>query len=207
MLPEVSRQQLATFCDIFIEDGAFTVKQADKILARAAELGFKLKLHVDQLSDGGGAELAARHDAISADHLEYVSGTGLKALVDSGTVAVALPFASLFLKQAPFSARRAIDAGVNVALATDFNPGSAPSFHLPFAMSLGCILNGLTPAEGLVAATQNAARALGLQHEIGTLEVGKSADFALLDIESIDHWLYNIQANRCTGLFLGGRPL
>jgi len=207
MLPEVSGQQLATFCDIFVEDGAFTVKQAEKILTRAAELGFKLKLHVDQLSDGSGAALAGQVKAVSADHLENTSERGLKALNKSGTVAVALPFASLYLRKPPFSARNAIDAGVQVALATDFNPGSAPSFHLPFAMSLGCIMNGLTPAEALSAVTINAARALSLEYTIGTLEVGKSADFALFDIESVDRWLYQIHPNRCKGSYVNGNEV
>jgi len=204
MLPEVAHHKLATFCDIFVEDGAFSVKQAEKILSRAVELGFRLKLHVDQLSNGSGAELAAQYGAISADHLEHVSKKGLKALAKAGTVAVALPFASLYLKEKPFDANRAVENGVRVALATDFNPGSAPSYHLPFAMSLGCILNGLTPSAALMAVTQNGACAIGLQGEIGTLEVGKRADFALFDIKSIDRWLYNLSANRCTGLFKDG---
>lgn len=193
-LPEVARAGLATFCDIFVEEEAFTITHAEKVLVRAAELGFKLKLHVDQLRAGAGAELAARLGATSADHLEYVSEQGLKALAASGTVAVALPIASLYLRKKPFDARSAIDHGVQVALATDFNPGSAPSYDLTFAMLLGCTMNGLTPREALRAVTTNAARALGLQESIGSVSPGYLAEFALIDATSLEQYMYNFSA-------------
>ena len=181
---------------MFVEDSAYTVEEARQIFRAAAAQGLRAKLHADQLTSGGGAELAAEVSAVSADHLECISDGGIRALAGSGVVAVGLPLASLYLNQPPLPARRLIEAGVPVAIATDFNPGSAPSFHLPFALTLACTLLRMTPAEALKGATINAARAVGLQHAVGSLEPGKQADFAVLDAPDLDQWLYHLQAER-----------
>jgi imidazolonepropionase len=122
----------------------------------------------------------------------------------AGVVAVSLPLASLYLGQAPFAARRWIEAGVPVAVATDFNPGSAPSYHLPFALTLACTLQRMTPAEALKGATIVAARAVGLAARVGSLEPGKAADFALIDAPDVQQWLYHLQANACRATVIAG---
>ena len=195
MIPKISAQKLAEFCDIFIDDHAFSQAEARPIVDAAKAYGLKIKLHVDQLSGDGGAEFAADCGAFSADHLEYVSEEGIKALKKSGTIAVTLPLASLYTFQKSLDARRLIDDGVEVALATDFNPGSAPSNHLPLAMMLGCTLNRMSPNETLKAVTLYAAKALDKADKIGSIEVGKRADFALIDTPSIEHWMYHFKAN------------
>jgi imidazolonepropionase len=170
-------------------------------------VGLKAKLHADQLSNTGGAELAAEVGAVSADHLERISPAGIRRLREAGVVAVSLPFASLYLNAPPMPARALIEAGVAVAVATDFNPGSAPSYHLPMALTLACTLQRMTPAEALKGATLYAARAIGLEGEIGSLEPGKSADFALIDAPSVEHWLYHLRANACVRTVARGREI
>ncbi|HEX6405606.1 MAG TPA: imidazolonepropionase [Gemmatimonadales bacterium] len=197
IIPRVARERLAIFCDVFVEDSAYTVAEARQIFRAAEAQGLRAKLHADQLTSGGGAELAAEVRAVSADHLECISDGGIRALAAAGVVAVGLPLASMYLNQSALPARRLIEAGVPVAIATDFNPGSAPSFHLPFALTLACTLLGMTPAEALKGATINAARAVGLQHAVGSLEPGKQADFAVLDTPDLDHWLYHLRPNAC----------
>lgn len=195
MLPLVAEQRLARFCDVFVESIAFSPEEAQKIAAVAHSHGLKLKLHVDQLADGGGADLASSLGAISADHLEYTAEDAMPRMADAGVVGVILPFASWYLKDRFADGRKLIDHGVRVAVATDFNPGSAPSYHLPFALSMACINCGLLPHEALQGATINAAHALGLADSIGSLEQGKQADIVVLNAESLVHWLYHLQAN------------
>jgi imidazolonepropionase len=197
MIPAVARERLATCCDVFVERGAFTVDEARRILRAAHKAGLAAKLHADQLSDGGGAALAAEMHAISADHLEHASDAGIAAMAHAGVVAVSLPLAALYLGHSPMPARKFIAAGVPVAVATDFNPGSAPSYHLPLALTLACTMQRMTPAEALKGATIYAARAVGLEAEIGSLEPGKRADFVVLDSPGIDHWLYHFRPNAC----------
>ena len=148
--------------------------------------------------------MAAELGAISADHLECVSGTGIARLAGSGVVAVSLPFAALYLGSAPLPARRFLDAGVAGAVATDFNPGTAPSYHLPMALTLACTLQRMQPAEALKGATSIAARALGLGQVTGSLAAGKSADFAVLDADSVEQWLYHLRANACVRTVVRG---
>lgn len=205
LLPEVAEAGLARFCDVFVEEGAFTPDEARRLLTAARGLGLGLKLHVDQLADGGGAALAAELGAVSADHLECVSPEGIAALAGAGTVAVTLPFCALYLDQAPAPARRLIEAGVPVAVATDFNPGTAPSYHLPLALTLACLRQRMTPAETLRAATAHAARAVGMADEIGSLETGKKADFAVIDAPDVETWLYHARPNACLLTVVGGR--
>ncbi len=204
MIPQVAAEKLAIFCDVFVEEGAFSIAEARQIFKVAQAYGLRPKLHADQLSNGGGAKLAAEVGAISADHLEYTDDEGIKAMADANVVAVALPLASLYLNRPAMDARRWLAAGVPVAVASDFNPGSAPSFHLPLAMMLACTMNHLTPTQALKAATINAAKAIGLENEVGSLEPGKRADFVLLDAEDAAQWLYHFRANAALAVYLKG---
>ena len=195
ILPKIIREELAEFCDVFVEESAFTIEEARSILNQGKQYGLRPKLHADQLTNSRGAELAAQVGAISADHLEYISDEGIEAMHKADVVAVSLPLATLYLNQPPMPARKLIEAGVSVAVATDFNPGSAPSYHLPLAMMLACTLQRMTPIEALKGATLYAAKAIGLDDEIGSLEVGKSADFVVLDTPNVNHWLYHFRPN------------
>ncbi|WP_457652895.1 imidazolonepropionase [Rhodocaloribacter sp.] len=205
MIPRVAAEGPAEFCDVFVEETAFHPDEARRIFAAAKRHGLRPKLHVDQLGDGGGAKLAAEVGAISADHLEYTSAEGMRAMAEAGVVAVSLPAATLYLRQKPMDARAFLDAGAAVAVATDFNPGTAPSFHLPLALTLACTMNRLTPAEALKGATHVAARAIGREDRIGALEPGKRADFVLLDAESVNHWLYHFRPNAARATYVRGR--
>lgn len=205
MIPAAAADGIARFCDVFVEESAFSVEEGRRILLAGKAARLLPKLHADQLSSCGGAELAAEVGAVSADHLERISVAGIAAMKASGVVAVSLPLASLYLGHAPLPARRILEAGLPLAVATDFNPGSAPSFHLPFAMMLACTLQRMTPAEVLKGATLVAAQALGLQRRIGSLEPGKAADFAVIDAESVNHWMYHCRANACVRTVVGGR--
>jgi len=205
LIPLIARERLAAFCDVFVERSAFTVDEARRLLVAARAAGLGAKLHADQLTAGGGAELAAEVGATSADHLECASDVGLAAMARAGVVAVSLPFASLYLGQAPAPVRRWIAAGVAVAVATDFNPGSAPSYHLPFALTLACTLQRMTPAEALKGATVIAARAVGLEGRVGSLQPGATADFAVLDAPDVNQWLYHLRPNACRATVVGGK--
>ena len=204
MIPAVVEEELAVCCDVFVEDSAFSVAEARRILRAGQGSGLAPKLHADQLTSGGGAELAAELGALSADHLEHISERGIRAMAEKGVVAVSLPLASLYLGQPPMPARRLIEGGVVVAVATDFNPGSAPSFHLPLALTLACTLQRMTPAEALKGATIWAARAVGLEASVGSLEAGKSADFAVIDAPDINHWVYHFRPNACATTVISG---
>lgn len=207
IIPRAASGGFARFCDVFVEASAFTWEEGRRILEAGKRHGLRPKLHADQLSDSGGATLAAEVGAASADHLECVSPAGIQALRERDVVAVSLPFASLYLGVAPLPARRLIEAGVPVAVATDFNPGSAPSYHLPMAMTLACAMQRMTPAESLKGATIVAARAIGMEAEVGSLEAGKSADFAVIEADSVEQWLYHLRANACVRTVARGREV
>ncbi len=206
MLPAAAKSGLADAVDAFCETIAFTPSETARVFDRAAELGLPVKLHADQLSDLGGAALAARYGALSADHLEYTSEDGVAAMAESGTVAVLLPGAFFVLREAqapPVASLRA--RGVPIAIATDSNPGSSPVTSLLLMMHMGCTLFGLSPAEALAGVTRNAARALGVADECGTLEVGKLADCAVWDIEHPAELCYWLGSNPCAGVVWRGR--
>ncbi|MBI5067536.1 MAG: imidazolonepropionase [Deltaproteobacteria bacterium] len=205
LLPLVARERLADAADAYVDEGAFSVAEARRLLSRARALGLDLHLHADQHGDRGGAALAAELGARSADHLEFVSASGIAALAAAGTVAVSLPIAALYLATPPLPARSLVEAGVPVAVSTDFNPGTAPSYHLPLALTLACTVQRLTPAEALKGATQVAARALGLEAVCGSVEAGKSADLAVIDAATPDEWLYHLRPNACVLTVAGGR--
>ena len=207
IIPEAARRGLARFCDVFVEEKAFSVEQGRRVLETGKRHGLRPKLHADQLTSCGGAQLAAEVGAASADHLEQISEEGIRRMADAGVIAVSLPLASLYLNVAPLPARRLLQAGVPVAVATDFNPGSAPSYHLPFAMTIACTTQRMTPAEVLKGATIVAAQAVGLDGEVGSLEPGKSADFAVIDADSVEQWLYHLRDNACVRTVAQGREI
>jgi imidazolonepropionase len=204
LIPEISEQELAQFCDVFVEEGAFSIAEARHILTTAKKAGLGLKVHADQLSSGGGAQLAAELGAVSAEHLEYADQQGIESLALAGTVAVSLPLASLYLRERYVAARQMLDNGVKVAVATDFNPGSAPSYHLPLAMTLACINQQMTPQEVLMGVTTIAARAISAEHRIGSLLPGFMADITIIDTPSVNHWLYHFRANACVAVIKSG---
>jgi imidazolonepropionase len=192
MIPKVAQERLAEFCDVFCEEKAFTPEESKRILETGKRYGLKPKIHADQLSSGGGAELAAEVNAYSADHLEYASPEGIKKMAEKGVTAVLLPGASFFLSMKKYPpARDMIEQGVVVSLATDLNPGSSMTESLPMMMTMGCTMYKLLPKEVIQAATIHAARSMGREKEIGSLEVGKQADILLLDIPNYRYLPYH----------------
>jgi len=208
MLPPIASAGLADAVDAFCERIAFTPEQTERVFAAATQLGLPVKLHADQLSDLGGAALAARFRALSADHLEYTSEAGIAAMAASGTVAVLLPGAFYFLreKQLP-PIERLRTAKVPIAIATDSNPGSSPVTSILLMLNMACTLFRLTPEEALAGVTRHAAQALGLAASHGTLEVGKMADFAVWDIERPAELAYRIGFNPCSVVVQAGQPI
>ena len=207
MIPAVASQKLARFADVFCETGVFTVDESRAILTAARNSGLLLKLHADELTSSGGAELAASLGATSADHLAAVSDDGIAALAAGSTVATLLPGTMLFLgktRNAP--ARRLIDAGVPVALATDFNPGTSPTPNLPLVLTLGVSQLRLSVAEVVVAATVNGASALSVADHVGQLAPGFAADLALFDIRDVRELPYWYGDNRCVATYVRGKP-
>ena len=186
MIPAVARAGLAEAVDVYCDTIAFTPEEVEQVFASAARHGLRVKIHAEQLSNQRGAELAARHQALSADHLEHLDEAGAKAMAEGGTVAVLLPGAFYALqetKKPPVQLLR--DQGVPIAVATDCNPGTSPLLSPTLAMNMACTLFGLTPEEALAGMTVNAARALGLEKEVGTIAAGKAADLCIWRIENL----------------------
>ena len=180
-IPEIARLHLAEFADVFCERGVFSVDESRRILEAASAAGLALRIHADEFSDQGGAALAAQLRARSADHLIRVSDEGIAAMARAGVVATLMPAASFFLKLGKFApARKMIDAGVAIALGSDTNPGGGLSSSMPFAMTLACFGMGLSLEEALAAATIGSATSVGLENEVGSIEVGKRADLSIL---------------------------
>lgn len=207
MIPAVAAEGLARFCDVFCEPGVYTVDETRRILWAARGAGLQLKLHADELENGAAAELAAELGATSADHLAAISEQGIQALAAAQTVATLLPGTMLFLgrpKQAP--ARALISAGVPIALASDFNPGTSPTVNFPLVLTLGVSQLRLSVAEAFVAATVNGAAALGLAHEIGQIAPGFQADLALFDVRDHREIPYWYGDRCCQRTWVGGRP-
>jgi imidazolonepropionase len=206
VLPAAAKEGLADAVDAFCERIAFDVPQTKRVFEKARALGLPVKLHADQLSDSGGAALAASFRALSADHVEYSSEAGVEAMKREGTVAVLLPGAFYFLRETrlpPIDALRR--KGVPIALATDHNPGTSPVSSPLAILNMACTLFRLTPEEALAGMTRHAARALGLQASHGTLEPGKNADLALWDIGAPAELAYVLGANPCVGRVRGGK--
>ncbi len=206
MIPQVAEGKLARFADVFVDDHAFSLAEAERVLRAAKDRGLGVKVHADQLKEDGAASLAAELGAVSADHLDHASEQGLQRLARAGSIAVLLPAASLFLRCATHpSGRKMIDLGVPVALATDHNPGTCPTETLPLVMQLGCLLCGMSVDEAIVAATLNAAAACGIADQAGSLEAGKRCDMLVIDAAERRQLIYQLGAPRVHMVIANGR--
>lgn len=203
----IREERLAEFCDVFCERTAFTVEQSRRILTKAKHFGLRPKLHADQITQMGASALAGEVEAISADHLERIDEAGMAAMKEAGCVAVLLPGCSFFLgvEQAP--ARRIIEDDLPVALATDYNPGSAMIESLPLVMHIACTQMRMTPTEALVAATANAAAAINRHHRLGAIAIGMQADLVVLDVPNHRRWMYEPGRNCVRAVLKHGDPL
>ena len=206
IVPATAAAGLARFCDVFCEHGVFSAAESRQILAAGVRHGLLPRLHADEFVDSGGAELAAELGAFSADHLMAVSPAGVEALAGSGVTAVLLPGTSFFLRKHVYApARRLVESGVPVALATDCNPGSSFTESMPMVVVLAVFELGLTVEESLTAATLNSACCLGLGGEVGSIEAGKRADLVLLDAPNLLHLVYHYGINPVAAVVKGGR--
>ncbi len=205
MLPEIARGRLAEFCDVFCETGVFTLEESERILRTAQRLGFRLKLHADELTPLGGAELAARIGAVSADHLLCVTEAGIAALAQAGTVAALLPGTAFFLGAAYAPARRLIERGVPVALASDCNPGTCPTENLLLLGTMACTQMKMLPAEVVMALTLNGAAAVGRAETIGSLAPGKQADLVIYDVPDYRRLFYHFGVSHVAAVIKRGR--
>jgi imidazolonepropionase len=201
----IQSTHLAEFCDVFVEPGAFMPEEARRILTHARKLGMRLKMHADEFKASGGAELAVELGVVSADHLGAITDSGIQKIAASGVVATLLP-ATLFMlgekRYAP--ARKLIESGAAVALATDFNPGTSPTINMQFVLSLACTQMRMTPAEAISAATINGAAAVSRAERLGSIEGGKQADFAVYDVGDYREIPYFVAVNLCVATFKRG---
>ena len=195
MIPEVAREGLADYCDVFCEKGVFTAEESRVILEAGKQHGLTPKIHADEIEAIGGSELTAEVKAISAEHLIVCQPSGIKALAEGGTIACLLPATSFYLGATYAPARDMIEAGVPVAAATDFNPGSCPSLNIQLVMNLACLKYRMTPEEMLTAVTLNAAAAIGLAEKVGSIEPGKQADLVLWNAPDLDYLGYRMGSN------------
>ena len=191
MIPKVAGEELAEYCDVFCEEGFFTPDETKRILEQGQKYGLKPKIHANQLNNSGGVQVGVACDAISVDHLESIGSAEIECLKDSKTIPTLLPGAAFFLNMNYPPARKLISAGLPVALASDYNPGSAPSGNMPLILSLACIKMKMTPEEAFIAATINGAFALELQHKLGSISTGKVANiFITKPMPSINFFPY-----------------
>lgn len=204
MLPVVAEEKLAEFNDVFCEKDVYTPEQSERILEAGKRYGLTPKIHADEIEPYGGAELAAKVGAISAEHLLKASKEGIRAMAKSGTIACLLPATALYLREEAAAGRFMIDEGVAVAISTDANPGSSPTTSMPLVMNLACISMQMTPAEALTAATYNAACAINRQGQVGSLEVGKLADVVLWDVKNYQELQYLFGVNHVKSVWKKG---
>ena len=195
MMPKIKDMGLAEFCDVFCEEGVFTIEESEYILQKAKEMGYKLKIHADEIESLGGAELAAKLGCVSADHLMAASDEGIKMMAENNVVANILPATSFNLNKNYADCRKMIDMGAIVSLSSDYNPGSCPSENLQLVMQLGCLHLKMTPNEVLTAVTINAAYAIDRADKIGSIEVGKNADFVVFDARNVEYLMYHFGIN------------
>jgi imidazolonepropionase len=206
MLPRVASETLAEFCDVFCERGYFDVEQSRRILTAAGKLGLKLRIHADQLTNSGGAKLAAELKAATADHLEKTGEQGIAAMKSAGVQPVLLPGSVYALGSTDYPrAREMIAAGLAVVIATDFNPGSSPTFSMPMVLSLACTQMKISPAEAIAASTINAACSLGRGEKIGSLEPGKLANFSIFDCDDCRELAYWFGASQTHSVYVRGK--
>jgi len=205
MLPAVNKQEIARFCDVFVEEGVFTFEHGERILKRARELGFQTRLHADEIANTKGAELAAKVGCVSADHLLAVSDAGIQAMADAGTIATLLPTVPVTMMKPKWApANKMLEAHVPVALASDHNPNN-PVYDMGFVAQLGCYMMGLNPGQALTAVTWNAACALGVEERVGSLEAGKVANIIVHDSPSLDHWAAGFGRSSARHVILNGK--
>ncbi|MDD2217258.1 MAG: imidazolonepropionase [Eubacteriales bacterium] len=195
VLPHIKEEGLAEFCDVFCETGVFDVPQTERYMQTAKDLGFKLKIHADEIEEIGGSELAGKMGAVSAEHLIAIGEKGMAAMKQAGTTAMLLPATSFYLGKTFAPARRMIELGIPVAIASDFNPGSCPSLSLQFAMNLGYLKYRMRPEEILTAVTINSACGIGMGDKVGTIEPGKQADFVIWDAPDMEMVCYRFGSN------------
>jgi imidazolonepropionase len=207
LLPYISKHKMAKFCDAFCEQEYFSVEQCRKIFEAAKSLGFRIKIHADQLTQIGASKLAAEMNAISADHLEQIDDAGISALKHSGTIATVLPGVSFFLHYGYPPARKIIDSGIPLAIASNFNPGSCMSYSMPLMMTIACTQMSLTPEEAVCATTINGAAALGLSSTLGSVEVGKQADIILYNVPDYRYLVYHFGTNHVAKVIKRGTYL
>jgi imidazolonepropionase len=205
VLPAVREQGVAEYVDVFTEKGVFSVEQSRRIFQRAVELGFSLRVHADEMHTLGGAELAAELGMASADHLLMVSGQGISALAESDVMPILLPGTAFSLRKPYAPARKMLEAGLPLALATDFNPGSCPTANLVLVMSLACLYMAMTPEEVFNAVTINAAHSLGRSSRLGSLEPGKQADVVIFGVDDYKKVPYFIGVNLVETVIKAGR--
>lgn len=200
MIPRAAAEGLARFCDVFCEEGVFTAEESRRILLAGKAHGLLPKLHADEIHPIGGSQLAGELGAVSAEHLIVCPEEGMDSMARSGVIACLLPCTSLYLGASFAPARRLVEKGVAIAIATDFNPGSCPCLNLQLAMSLGCLHYRLTPEEVLTAVTLNGAAAMGLAGRLGSVEPGKQCDLALWDAPDLNYLCYRMGSNLCTSV-------
>lgn len=205
VIPQVSEKKLAEFCDVFCETGVFTAEESKRILEAGKRCGLIPKIHADEIDPIGGSQLTAEVGAISAEHLIVCPPEGIEAMAKAGTVACCLPATSFYLGSTYAPVRDMIQAGVPVALASDFNPGSCPSLNLQFVMNLGCLRYKMTPEEVLTAVTLNAAAAINRANTIGSLEPGKKADLVIWDAPDLDYICYRMGSNLAGTVIKNGK--
>ena len=204
MMPKIKDMELAEFCDVFCEEGVFTIEESEYILQKAKEMGYKLKIHADEIESLGGAELAAKLGCVSADHLMAASDEGIKMMAENNVVANILPATSFNLNKNYADCRKMIDMGAIVSLSSDYNPGSCPSENLQLVMQLGCLNLKMTPNEVLTAVTINAAYAIDRADKIGSIEVGKNADFVVFDARNVEYLMYHFGINHTKKVYKNG---
>jgi imidazolonepropionase len=205
VLPHVVAEDLAEFCDVFCEQGVFSVDSSRRLLVKAKEMGLKAKLHADEICPFGGAELSGEIEAVSADHLLYASPAGIKAMADNRVIATLLPSTAFCLGEPFADARGMIDQGCAVALASDYNPGSCFTHSLPLVLALACIKMKMTVEEAITAVTLNGAAAVDRAASIGSIEPGKQADILLLQYPSCKFLIYNTGMNIVDKVIKKGR--
>ena len=204
MMPKIKDMGLAEFCDVFCEEGVFTIEESEYILQKAKEMGYKLKIHADEIESLGGVELAAKLGCVSADHLMAASDEGIKMMAENNVVANILPATSFNLNKNYADCRKMIDMGAIVSLSSDYNPGSCPSENLQLVMQLGCLHLKMTPNEVLTAVTINAAYAIDRADKIGSIEVGKNADFVVFDARNVEYLMYHFGINHTKKVYKNG---
>ena len=204
MMPKIKDMGLAEFCDVFCEEGVFTIEESEYILQKAKEMGYKLKIHADEIESLGGAELAAKLGCVSADHLMAASDEGIKMMAENNVVANILPATSFNLNKNYADCRKMIDMGAIVSLSSDYNPGSCPSENLQLVMQLGCLHLKMTPNEVLTAVTINAAYAIDRADKIGSIKIRKNADFVVFDARNVEYLMYHFGINHTKKVYKNG---